>query len=77
MGSLGGPAHRYPITLGDDVAYHADGIGKGGEPLRHRSLEVLWSGQAGMRRAVVNVVAGQDLVGYVEVARIEKVFNES
>jgi hypothetical protein len=30
-----------------------------------------------MRRAVVNVVAGQDLVGYVEVARIEKDFNES
>ena len=60
----------------DDVAYHADGIGEGDEPLRHRSLEVLGSRQAGTRRAVVYVVAGQDLVGYVAVARIEKVFNE-
>jgi len=30
-----------------------------------------------MRRAVVYIVTGQDLVGYVEVARVEKVFNES
>jgi hypothetical protein len=30
-----------------------------------------------MRRAVVYIVTGQDLVGYVEVARIEEVFDES
>ena len=77
MGSPSGPARRYHITLGDDFACHADGIGEGGEPFRHRSLEVLGSGEARMRRAVIYIVAGQDLVGYVEVARIEKVFDES
>jgi hypothetical protein len=30
-----------------------------------------------MRRAMFYIVTGQDLVGYVEVARIEEVFDES
>jgi hypothetical protein len=30
-----------------------------------------------MRRAVVYIVTGQDFVGYVEVTRIEEVFDES
>ena len=77
MGSLRGPACRYPVALGDHVLRHANGIGEGGKPFRHRSLDVIQPRQVGVRRAVVYVVGGQNLVGYVEVARIEEVFDEA
>ena len=48
MGSLRGPARRYLVTLGDHVLHNANAIGKGGEPFRHRSLDILESGQVRM-----------------------------
>jgi hypothetical protein len=48
MGSLSIPTCRYLVALGDHVLHHTDGIGEGGEPFRHRSLDVLETGQVGM-----------------------------
>lgn len=77
MSGACGPASRHFIALGDHILNNVAGVRESDTPLSDEPLDILQTACFRVGRTMVYIVGGENLVRYLQVSRVEEVFEGS